>query len=466
MKKLMLMVLFTIVKSESYSINLPQGLCDAQEVTTQKTCTRRGIEFSQANPVFLVTIHGTFSSSQQLLKAVVLSHEKIPSNFFEDSRYNNVTPVRLTFDWNGTLSDSARIAAGKQLAHGINQIAQQCAQQQVIPKFILVAHSHGGNLVAVASHFVSKPIDYAIIIGTPVLHSDQNIKYNNDKDLYLPRAIKQLFLFYSMQDFIQTVGAGTTDFKRRFGPINGIDLYNVRLLFDGKEALHIDLYNQLVDDHILALCAHIKAMYPKNKNLVANIAPTNPMVDNLVAIRTYYTQKLNPYTGQATDALWPNWQAFTYDADKPDEAALSNKARELFKQVYGKEFTDTAPLLDRTARAGQEVVCSRIIGNAGSGLAVFNQKIKTDLGTLCCRFDSFKNQHPRASAALNCNALHFEKETLSDKENEDLCVNVFGATGRQLGVLPTAAKDDLKKRCCKFDAFKNKHPNAAKTIGC
>jgi hypothetical protein len=469
MKKLSILVMVLITRLDifGYSINLPEGICNATEISAKMGCGQRNLTFDSKTPVFLILIHGTFSQDEKFLDDIALNKDPIPQGFFKNSTYDNSLPIKLTYSWSGKNSDSARISGGKALAHGLNNIMQQCQQAGIEPKIILMAHSHGGNVSAVASNFVTNPIDRAIFLATPVLRYDQNKKSGTENDLYLPKSIKELFLFYSMQDFVQTAGALTSDFKRRYGPITGINIYNVRLLLNGQEPLHTELYNQVIEDHALELCTIIKSRFIKNKNLVANIAPKNPQADKLVAIKKYDPVKTNPFTGKSTDDLWKNWETFTYKTGEPNEAEISDAARLMFNNIYHTEFLDTVPLVDRTVRTVQKVLCVNAVGKVGSLLAFLPNKTRKSTARFCCPFNEFKQEHPSATTALGCAKLPelTAQAPLSDEENKDLCMNVFGEVGAPLVTLPVAAKKDLKGRCCSPD-FIEKHPNASKAIGC
>lgn len=466
MKKILSILTLSLGLSlESFVIKLPEGFCQATEIAEKKSCLVRQAEFTSKTPVFLILIHGTFSTADSFLNTIVFNNDLIPTGFFRDNAYDTTAPIRLSFEWSGENSDSARIQGGKKLAQGLNDIMQQCQQQNLQPATIIIAHSHGGNVVAVASNTVTQPIDCAIFLATPVLRYDQNKKMGNETDLYLPKKINNLFLFYSTLDIVQTSGALSNDFKRRYGPIQGINLYNTALLINGQEPGH-SLYTQLMNDHILELCTKIKNTYTKNKNLVANIAPQNQAVDKIIAIKKYEPEATNPFTGTSTDSLWPNWENFSYSASEVDEDKASDDARMLFNNFYKFEFTDTMPFIDRSIKAIQMEVCTRAVGKMGATLALLPKEQKDSITQTCCQFDTFKTEHPNASAAVQCAKIDtLPHRSLSSSENQTFCMNVVGVPGRYLSLLPTAQRADLTKRCCS-PAFKTRHPKAASALNC
>ena len=468
MKKIYIFIGLIIVATDifGYTIKLPAGFCEAREVAEKKSCVLRQMSFDSKNPVFLILIHGTFSNQEKFLDDIILNNDAIPEGFFSESAYNNVQPIKLTYDWGGKNSDDARIQGGKILGQGLNEIMQQCGQDGVTPKIILIAHSHGGNVIAVASNFVTKPIDCAILLATPVLRYSQTSNNNSRLDSYLPRAINQLFLFYSMRDFVQTAGSLTEEFKRRYGPINNIDLYNVHLLLDGEEPSHTALYTQIIEDHILVLCQKIKSLYKKNKNLVANLDLKSQEVDKLVAIKKYDPIESNPLAGIAIDKLWPNWEQFTYTPQEADEDDISDKNRVLFNNFYHEEFTDVASFLDRAIKGIEQDICIQAIGKVGGGLTLVPEKSRKIAAKFCCPYKEFQTTHPNATRALQCaKQPDISTNSLTVEENRDLCMNIIGLGGRSLILVPAAAKTNLKQRCCSPE-FTAKHPNASKAIGC
>lgn len=469
MQKKYILILSTISSLSTllgYEIKLHEGFCPAQELITQKKCYD-SLSFDNPYPVFYILIHGTFSQAEKFTKDLIYDdksiYEKIPGMLFSDMHYNNQFPLRIAFNWSGKLSDKDRQEGGIRLANGLNSLYEQCENQGIIPKFILVSHSHGGNVVSLASRRVRYPIDIAIMLGTPIMRFHKSALNDTFNDNYLPKNIKQLFLFYSMKDFIQSGGAALNKFSRRFGPLDGIDLYNIHVLIDGSDPLHIDLHNQFIDSKLLALVELIHNTFKKNKNLVVNISD-NPESENLVAIKNYDTSESS--IGNKTDQFWPNWTEFTYQENETDEAALSKKAQDVFKLVYKRDFLFTAPQIDRAARAAQEAICRNIIGKTGAAFTITPKQIKSAAGKMCCSFKTFKEGHPRASSALSCTAEAHTPNELTAEENSIICNYFIGSAGRSLYALPDSVKKETAKKCCGITTFKDRHPQAAKALGC
>lgn len=469
MKKTLLVLAFTALTTDikGFSFNLPDGFCDARQVSEKKNCTLRKVDFETKTPVIALLIHGTFSSAEQFLDKIFINNDPIPVNFFKDPAYNGNQPIKLTYNWTGKNSDNDRIQAGEILAKGLNSIVQECKLIGVMPKIIILGHSHGGNVIAVASNSVTNPIDCAIMLGTPVLGFNALQKGKTANSVYIPDKILELFLFYSSVDFVQSAGSMQKEFKRRYGPFPGINLYNIHLLLKGQEPSHIALYTQLIEDNILMLCQKIKSIYTKNRNLVANIDPEKKDGDKLVAIKKYDPIESNPLAGVAIDSLWPDWTKFEYTPQEVNENVQSNIDSNIFYNLYGKEFTKIAPILDRVAQGAKQDICVQAVGTPGVLLNAAPKSARDAAGKLCCGFDEFKGAHPNAAQALQCSKITTNKETaLTEAENKNLCTHIIGLGGRGLFLLPKAAKNDLKARCCGFDEFKNKHPNASKALGC
>lgn len=302
------------------------------------------IELHQEYPVFYILTHGTFSSHRSRRSGRAWGEtefvEQIPQGFFEDKRYNEQQPIRLVFGWSGQAYDVSRKEGGRALAEGINHILQEVPHA----KIIVLGHSHGGNVINVASQYVSKPIDVVIQLATPILCYNYSLeKFDNTRG-YAPEKIKQLYLYYSMNDFVQCVGAGHANFKRRYAPVDGIDLYNIRLLVNGHDPLHIHMHNNTIGKEILTLSNKIQHLYTVNKNLIANIVDKDYLqqeqenialrnADGAVCIRPYNPQTTGIFTGKSTDQFWPEWNNLS-----EQENAFSQEQNAYFKQAYTKDI--------------------------------------------------------------------------------------------------------------------------------
>lgn len=333
-------------------------------------------------PIFFILVHGTFSSESDSSDPKNLFFgeqefiEKVPKDFFGEGKNPEKAPIRFAFRWSGNWSDDARIKGGKKLAETIRELYAQFPEAWII----CAGHSHGGNVMNVASRYLDEnnKMDYAIQLATPVL------TYNTKKDIFDPKseyypnskAIDTLMIFYSNQDFVQSGGAGNAAYKRRYAPIEDIDLYNVRMRkIRGLDDLHVHMHDEVVGEKILQLCNKIKKTYRKNKNLICDITPAarrEKFFADLTAghkaeLLRLITQEelfelplvsIKPYErpssgvvastkayfqGKPTDSFWPDWTNKSLE-----EKAASDKDAAIFKKLFGFPMDKKLTTLERT----------------------------------------------------------------------------------------------------------------------
>jgi hypothetical protein len=316
------------------------------------------IQITDDAPIFYILVHGTFHSAEDNTPQAEEHYwgekeftEDIPKDFFGPGSNDGKAPIRLTFGWSGGWNDQARKEGGAMLAKGISYLKTTFPHSRVI----CVGHSHGGNVINVASKQL-KPdtaIDCAINLATPV------ISYNTDKDRfddktgYYPSAdgMRTLISFYSERDFVQSMGAGASAYKRRYAPIPGIDVYNVRLRkLKGEDDAHSKMRDAITGAKILQLCHKIKQIYKGNKNLIADITPdANSKI--LVSIKPYKPNKSEVdkvFKGKATDSFWPDWTG-----KNPDEIKASEADALVFKKRFGFPIDKRSTDLERATFAVQ-----------------------------------------------------------------------------------------------------------------
>ena len=297
----------------------------------------------EPNYIFYILIHGTFSG---VYDSKTPGHlwgedeftELIPAHFFGEYPEKDTVPVRLAFGWDGKLSDESRKTAGEKLANGINAIKKQIKKNNPDAHvyLLLVGHSHGGNVINVASQKIKEPIERVIQLATPVLAYDSKTHQFNNSNGYYPHNFDQLIIYYSMQDFVQSGGALESSFKRRYGPVEGINIYNVRLRVEGNDPLHIKMHDHLIGKNILALTKKIQNIYKTNHNLIAHITHKKPGANLLIAIKPYVKEKNILYdisTGPSTDTYWPLWEG-----QNQGEKLYNRFQRKLFQNIYQEEI--------------------------------------------------------------------------------------------------------------------------------
>ena len=335
------------------------------------------LEINDGEPIFYILVHGTFSSETDSKDPEMIYWgedefiEKVPKDFFGPNTNPEKEPIRFSFRWSGNMSDDARKKGGQKLAESIRQLYDAFPEAYVI----CLGHSHGGNVMNVASQALDDKhmIDYAIQLATPVMcYNDKQEKFDNATGYYPnSKAIDTLMIFYSEQDFVQTGGAGQVNFKRRYAPISGIDLYNVRMRkIRGIDDLHVHMHDDIIGGKILKLCQKIKTTYKGNKNLIADITPAErrrkfaeerkvsvtpaELEMPLVSIKPYSAGKKSTIKGmlqgKSTDSFWPDWTG-----KYPEEIAASNQDAALFEKIFGFSIDKRLSDVERGVQAAKEM---------------------------------------------------------------------------------------------------------------
>lgn len=376
-----MMLLSTFSEAEAKKLKVP-GPNKLYALEPYHNLQEIEIPDEENEPIFYILIHGTFSSEsdsndpKNLFFGEEEFIEKVPKDFFGEGSNQEKAPIRFAFRWSGNWSDDARIKGGKKLAETIKELYAQFPKAWII----CAGHSHGGNVMNVASRHLDEnnKMDYVIQLATPVL------TYNTKKDIFDPKseyypnskAIDTLMIFYSDQDFVQSGGAGNSAYKRRYAPIEDIDLYNVRMRkIRGIDDLHVHMHDEVVGEKILQLCDKIKKTYRNNKNLICDITPATrrekffsdltaghkgeilrliskeEMLElPLVSIKPYKAPSSGVvastkayFQGRPTDSFWPDW------TDKyPEERAASDKDAAIFKKLFGFPMDKKLTTLERT----------------------------------------------------------------------------------------------------------------------
>ena len=121
--------------------------------------------------------------------------------------------------------------------------------------------------------------------------------------------------------------------RRRFKPIDGINIYNIRLLVDGKDNSHMKMHNKQIGSKILQLSQKIKCSSPDIHNLVANITSSNNSnLDFLIAPRPHKRKK-GIVVG--TDKFWEKAEPESPKIITQKNIIIKN-ANKLFKPQYNK----------------------------------------------------------------------------------------------------------------------------------
>lgn len=142
-------------------------------------------------------IHGTFAHKGKAYTNQEHDEFKAVKNFVESqAKIDGAIDHLINYAWSGHLSDEDREHGGLQLANFLNTFGKN------YQKITVIAHSHGCNVVNIASHTL-KPgikIDKAIYFAGPVRE--------DEKDIYKPtEKIRKIYNFYSTNDPVQLVGS-------------------------------------------------------------------------------------------------------------------------------------------------------------------------------------------------------------------------------------------------------------------
>ncbi len=200
-----------------------------------------------AQSVFIL-IHGTWGAECSWY---------VPKGDFFDALENTVSKKNssvVSFRWSGGAGHEARMKAAYNLVKLIKTYDPSVA-------IYLVAHSHGGNVAALASHMLDEEdnkhhIRALFNLGTPVMSN------------YLPNmsVIHYLYNLFSFEDLIQTVlgisGREYPEHKR---------IANLRVFINGKEPSHSELHHTLIGKWLPYLHQHFKR-YLADQGIVGYIS--------------------------------------------------------------------------------------------------------------------------------------------------------------------------------------------------
>jgi len=130
-------------------------------------------------------------------------------------------------------------------------------EQKKNKKIVIIAHSHGGNVVLHAlsymqQHCVKIFIDAVFLLGTPIFH-------NYESKIF---AVHVLINIFSFGDFIQPVFG----LFKRIIPENK-NIINISIAITGKEPAHNQLYHPLLAYYIPELLKKFKTMDHDYKKL-------------------------------------------------------------------------------------------------------------------------------------------------------------------------------------------------------
>jgi hypothetical protein len=189
----------------------------------------------QAQSVFIL-IHGTWGADAAWY---------VPKGDFFDALEQTVHKKNscvVPFRWSGGAGHDARLQAARSLVQLIKTYNSSVA-------IYIIAHSHGGNVVMLASHMLEENennkhhIRALFTLGTPVMSN------------YLPNmnVIHYLYNLFSFEDLIQTVlGISGREYPEH------TRIANLRVFVNRKEPNHSGLHHPIVGKWLPYLHQHFK----------------------------------------------------------------------------------------------------------------------------------------------------------------------------------------------------------------
>lgn len=201
-----------------------------------------------AQSVFII-IHGTWSADSAWYMP--------KGDFFEalEQTVANKNSAVVSFRWSGGAGHESRLKA----AHNLVKLIRTYDPSVTL---YVVAHSHGGNVVALASHMLEEEennrhhIHVLFALGTPVMSN------------YLPNmnTIHYLYNLFSLEDLIQTVlGISGREYPEHSR------IANLRVFINGKEPNHSDLHHAVLGKWLPYLHIHFKR-YLKDQGITDYIS--------------------------------------------------------------------------------------------------------------------------------------------------------------------------------------------------
>lgn len=212
-----------------------------------------------------ILIHGTWGLSSSW-------HQ--PGHIFYETLKNHLLQAKIkliNFNWSGKLCYDKRQAAGLNLANLIRSYPENTG-------FIIISHSHGGNVGIIASQNLttSNQIEAFYSLGLPV-----------DSQNYLPNmlVIKNFYHLFSFGDIHQTA----LGMHERVLPQKP-RIYNVNIEIKKTKPQHEELHSAVIAKWLLQLAQGLKKLTSRSNHFFAIFNDTDLPV---IGIDTKITEKLD-----------------------------------------------------------------------------------------------------------------------------------------------------------------------------
>lgn len=285
---LLSIVLFMSTESKTQKFEIPQPLAPTNGMRTISI---------ESSPVFVLLVpHVDVKCTNWNIEGT------IPGSLINTPQ--DMSVHCCCFHWNTTIAE-----AGHQLARAITRIKHKVPQA----KIVVVADGEGSLVTNVASTLTTYPLDVVIQCSIPI----------NGKNP-LPQNIGTLFSFYSKAPPVNGRGQKRNGHKR-YSPLEGTRIYNIRVLSDGSDPLTHNLLLELTQGHSLfKLCASIQQTF-SCPNLIVNRAQWKQKAHGLCMIKPFSTHS-------KTDTAWKKIAVPT-----TQEQEKSDHDTRVFVQAYHKQ---------------------------------------------------------------------------------------------------------------------------------
>ena len=234
-------------------------------------------------PVVFALVHGTWANNHPDFFDEASLYYRGVKKLAQDLAFHLKAPIELvSYAWSGGNTFIDRYHAGKRLASLLNDYYGPLNSYRMAYAY---AHSHGCNVINIASQELVFGLDTLYYVASPVIEASES--------LYRPDNFRSLYNMYSDEDIVQWAGAinrksskqsvaGFLAGARVYEAQQGRDVFNIRLRFDGKVPGHVKI--KKVAPQVLRLIKVVREGYHHHTSLVANLFLSEHGRDPLVAI--------------------------------------------------------------------------------------------------------------------------------------------------------------------------------------
>ncbi len=188
----------------------------------------------------------------------------------------------VSFRWSGNESFDDRYRAGKLFARLCSLYYGPANSYAGMYGW---AHSHGCNIMNIASHFVPFKMDTLFYLASPIVEHSEGF--------YRPRNIKALYNFYSLSDMVQYAGSinkrslstilASSPSIRRYEQTEEARVVNLSVLINGKTPGHASIKN--ISPDLWTLVDAVESDFPYYHSFDVNFSYDKKNVDISVMIR-------------------------------------------------------------------------------------------------------------------------------------------------------------------------------------